>query len=46
MKSNKTKLGFTLAEILITLGILGIISVILVPQVLSNIRNRKKYRMD
>ena len=38
MKSNKTKLGFTLAEILITLGILGIISVILVPQVLSNYR--------
>lgn len=34
------KKGFTLAEVLITLGIIGIVAAITLPSVLTNIRNR------
>ncbi len=38
MKNLKTKTAFTLAEILITLGIIGIISAMTLPSLLNNIR--------
>ena len=38
MNKNNVKQGFTLSEILITLGIVGVISALLIPQVLSNYR--------
>lgn len=38
MKNLKTKTAFTLAEILITLGIIGIISAMILPSLLNNIR--------
>lgn len=34
------KKGFTLAEVLITLGIIGVVAAIILPTVLSNIRNK------
>ena len=35
------KLGFTLAEVLITLGIIGIVSAMTLPTVINNARDRQ-----
>ena len=32
--------GFTLAEVLITLGIIGVVSAITIPNLMENVRNR------
>jgi type II secretory pathway pseudopilin PulG len=37
----KRFLGFTLAEVLITLGVIGVVSVIVLPTVMNNVRDRQ-----
>ncbi len=37
---NKRKLGFTLAEVLITLGIIGVVAVLTVPNIVSNYQKK------
>lgn len=36
MLSVKAKLGFTLAEILITLGVIGVVAAITIPNLIAN----------
>ena len=36
----KKKIAFTLAEVLITLGIIGVVAAITIPSLLTNIRHR------
>lgn len=36
MISNKLKSGFTLAEVLITLGVIGIVAALTIPQLVKN----------
>mgnify|MGYP004494945863 FL=1 len=36
----KVRLGFTLAEVLITLGIIGVVAAITIPALLTNLNNR------
>lgn len=40
MKDFNKKFGFTLSEVLITLGIIGIVAVLTIPAVMKNYRNR------
>ncbi len=42
MKTNKTKTAFTLAEVLITLGIIGVVAAITMPVLISNVQDRVK----
>ena len=42
MSKTHNKLGFTLAEVLITLGIIGIVAALTIPGLLS--RNEEKVR--
>lgn len=37
---NNKFLGFTLAEVLITIGIIGVVSAITIPSLLTNVRNK------
>lgn len=37
----KTKNGFTLAEVLVTMGVIGVISAMVVPQVVTNVEKNK-----
>ena len=37
---NNKFLGFTLAEVLITIGIIGVVSAITIPNLLTNVRNK------
>ena len=37
---NKRKFGFTLAEVLITLGIIGVVSVLTIPNIISNYQKK------
>lgn len=39
MKKSST-FGFTLAEVLITLGIIGVVAAITIPNLMENVRNR------
>lgn len=39
-KTQKTKFAFTMAEVLITLGIIGIVSALTIPGLMQNIRNK------
>ncbi len=39
-KSYKSKMGFTLSEVLITLGIIGIVAMLTIPAVVKNYRNK------
>ena len=39
MKNQNSKLAFTLAEVLITLGIVGVVSAMTMPVLITNIRN-------
>lgn len=41
MLTTKNKAGFTLAEILITLGVIGVISAMTIPSLIADISNRK-----
>ena len=43
MPSTKAKLAFTLAEVLITLGIIGIVAAMTIPTLIAN-TNGQKYR--
>ena len=40
--ANSKRLGFTLAEVLITLGIIGVVAAITMPVLLSNVQDRVK----
>ena len=40
--SNENKKGFTLAEVLITLGIIGVVAAITLPMLITNVRNHVK----
>ena len=39
-ETQKTKFAFTMAEVLITLGIIGIVSALTIPVLMQNIRNK------
>ena len=39
MQDNSRKVAFTLAEVLITLGIIGVVSAITMPMLITNVRN-------
>ena len=41
MENTKAKLGFTLAEILITLGIIGVVAAMTIPTLIENTRNKE-----
>ena len=41
MLSAKAKLGFTLAEILITLGVIGVVAAITIPNLIANNKAKK-----
>ena len=38
----KKKLGFTLAEVLITLGIIGVVSALTIPTLMNNYQTKEK----
>lgn len=38
---NRKKLGFTLAEVLITLGVIGVVSAITIPTLITNHQKRQ-----
>ena len=40
MPNNKRKFAFTLAEVLITLGIIGVVSVLTIPNIISNYQKK------
>ena len=42
--SNNKRFGFTLAEVLITLGIIGVVAAITMPVLLSNVQDRVKQK--
>ena len=41
IKNNKMYFGFTLAEVLITLGIIGVVAAITIPALINNYRAAK-----
>lgn len=41
MNKNSMKFGFTLAEVLITLGIIGVVAAITIPNLMTHLRNKK-----
>lgn len=41
MKRLKKVLGFTLAEVLITLGVIGVVAAMTIPTLMTNLQNRK-----
>lgn len=40
------KFGFTLAEVLITLGVIGIVTALTLPSVVANYQNKKQYHLS
>ena len=42
--SNRNRFGFTLAEVLITLGIIGVVAAITMPTLFSNVQDRVKQK--
>ena len=38
---SKVKLGFTLAEVLITLGIIGVVAALTIPNLMTHLKNKK-----
>ena len=44
VSSNSKSLGFTLAEVLITLGIIGVVAAITMPTLFSNVQDRVKQK--
>lgn len=43
---DKFKIGFTLAEVLITLGIIGVVSAMTLPTLIANKTNREMEAID
>lgn len=41
MKRLKKVFGFTLAEVLITLGVIGVVAAMTIPTLMTNLQNRK-----
>lgn len=40
LRPIKSKLAFTLAEVLITLGIIGVVAAMTIPNLMENVRNK------
>jgi prepilin-type N-terminal cleavage/methylation domain-containing protein len=42
-KKNNFKLAFTLSEVLITLGIIGVVAAMTIPNLIADARNKRMY---